>query len=129
MKSTIPIPLSVYDGKVVDQPENEMWVRGGDFPANVARKLLESIQKNGTVLIAAIGPKAINQAVKGTSIARQMWRDGTEEKSDLSMVPYFSTVIDDHGDDRTRMMFRIYLIQDEDVARCLHREKTRTDSS
>jgi len=124
MKSIIPIPLSQYDGKIEYQPEDEVWVRGADSPANVARKYIVSLQERGRVVVATFGARAVNQAVNAVAIARQMWRD-SEMGEELNMVPYFSTVIDANGNDRTRMMLMVYPIRDDDVTRLLHREETQ----
>lgn len=113
----IPYPLSTWDGKVTTQEPHEVWVRGGDFPTNVARKITEAVEEHGHSLIAAIGADAINQAMKGLAIARDMWRlmDGHEHQ-DLGCVPYFSTIIDSNGNQRTRLMFPIYTMDDPDVS-------------
>ena len=117
----IPFPLSQYDGKLVAQRPEEVWVRSKDFPTNIARKLLEIIEKRTQAHVATIGPEAVNQAVKGIAIARQMWRD-IKDGEDLYSTVYFSTIIDSADKQRTRMVFRVWAMRDADVVSALYSE-------
>lgn len=99
----IPFPLMKYDGAVTDQPENEIWVRGGDYAGNVAQKIIDAVEKFGTATMAAIGGQAVNQAVKGFAVARTKYRDASVGR-DLYLTAWFSTIIDAKGQDRSRIM-------------------------
>lgn len=115
----IPFPLSQYDGKIEDPRPYEVWVRSKDFPTNIARKILETIEKHTQAHICTIGAEAVNQSVKGMAIARQMWRE-MYDVEDLYMTVYFSTIIDGNNEQRTRMVFRVFMLRDEDVTRCIY---------
>lgn len=110
----IPFPLSQYDGKITSQRPEEVWVRSKDFPTNIARKITETIQECGQAHVATIGSEAVNQAVKGMAIARQMWREMTSGE-DLYFTVYFSTIIDGNDEQRTRMVFRVFQMNDDHV--------------
>ena len=115
----IPFPLSQYDGKILSQADGEVWVRNKDYPTSIARRITEAIQDHQQAQVAVIGPDAVNQAVKGIAIARQMWRDMTEGE-DLYMTVYFSTIIDTNSQQRTRMIFRVWVMKDINVTASLH---------
>ncbi len=116
----IPFPLSTYDGKIVSQQDEEVWVRSKDFPTNIARKITETVQAQNQAHVATIGSDAVNQAVKGIAIARQMWRDITEGE-DLYFTVYFSTIIDGNDQQRTRMVFRVWAMKDIHVTDSLRK--------
>lgn len=115
----IPFPLSQYDGKIELQRDFEVWVRSKDFPTNIARKIVETILNISHVHVCTIGADSINQAVKGIAIARQMWRELTDGE-DLYLTVYFSTIIDSNNKQRTRMVFRVFIMKDKDVTSCIH---------
>jgi len=120
LHAKIPFPLSTYDGKIVSQRPEEVWVRSKDFPTNIARKIVEAVQDHKQAHVATIGSEAVNQAVKGIAISRQMWRDMMEGE-DLYATVYFSTVIDNSDQQRTRMVFRVWAMRDTHVSASLHK--------
>lgn len=116
----IPFPLSQYDGKIEEPRAFEVWVRSKDFPTNIARKIVETIQGHTQAHVCTIGSDAVNQSVKGVAIARQMWREMTDDE-DLYFTVYFSTIIDTNNEQRTRMVFRVFMMKDIDVtSSCVH---------
>lgn len=117
---SIPFPLSVYDG-VVQKEGDEIWIRSGDMPTVVARKITAGLRDGADILrLAAIGQTAVNQAMKGVAVARQMWRD-ISEGSDLYTSIYFSTVIDSDNKERTRLIIAVFSLDDDYVVRRLRR--------
>lgn len=99
------IPFMVDEGKVIDSPPDEIWIRRGDQPIVIGNSAARVLAKFGYVKIAAIGPVAVNQAVKGICIARNiMWEDN---ECDIACFPYFSSIEDAQGDGRTRIMFHL----------------------
>lgn len=110
----IPYPLAEHEGEVKDQPEGEIWVRGGDHASDVADQIVNTIARFGHANVAAIGAHAVNQAVKGFAVSRNLWRN-LKEDEDLYMTSWFSTFVDAQDKERTRMKFAIFSQRD-----CVH---------
>lgn len=124
----IPFPLSTYDGKVTRrQSPNEIWVNGKELPTNIARNIINTIEIHDIALVAVIGSESINQFVKGLAIAREMRREKFELQ-DLYATPYFSVILDVKERERTRMVFCVFPMKDEDVSRSLHTKTTQHNS-
>ena len=127
----IPFPLSTYDGKVVRRKTaNEIWVNGSELPTNIARNILATILRHGSAYVAVIGSGAINQVIKGIAVAREMSREKIPDV-DLYTVPYFSTIIDQHDRERTRIVFVVIPITDVviNVARSVHQQTAQPRKS
>lgn len=105
------VPLSVDEGQVVDQPDDEIWVRSNDQPHGLADSIVEALHGVFQVKVAAIGAAAVNQAVKGVGIARQQVRE-IEPALELCIIPYFSTILDDDDNRRTRLILHVRLFHD-----------------
>lgn len=83
-----------------------MWVRANDNPNDLAEEISTTCMEQG-VTIAAIGARAVNQAIKGIAIARERFFDASGGYGDLDSVPFFSTIVDEQGRERTRMMIEV----------------------
>lgn len=76
-------------------------VSGTSRPNAVAGAIAALLRSEGTVELQAIGPQAVNQAVKALAIARGYIRD---DGLDLSTVPSFVT-LELHDQERTALRF------------------------
>lgn len=100
-------PFTTHDGKLVEQPDDEIWIGSGYTPHMVAESILDRINEStDRALLAAIGAKAVNQAIKGVAVAREIYNQ-KNPWLDFDVVPYFSTIIDEEGRERTRIMMMV----------------------
>ncbi|MDZ7707676.1 MAG: stage V sporulation protein S [Trueperaceae bacterium] len=85
-------------------------VSGTSRPNAVAGAIAALLRSEGTVELQAIGPQAVNQAVKALAIARGYIRD---DRLDLSTVPSFVT-LELHDQERTALRFHATAIPLDD---------------
>lgn len=85
-------------------------VSGTSRPNAVAGAIAALLRSEGVVELQAIGPQAVNQAVKALAIARGYVRD---EALDLSVVPSFVT-LELHDQERTALRFHATAIPRDD---------------
>ena len=103
-------PTKIVEGEVLTTPDDEIWVRNNDDTHGLSKQIIEHIESNEDhgwryVDLACIGAACVNQAIKAIAVVRDEIR--TKYGNDLYCAPYFSTVIDDRGRRRTRMMLRV----------------------
>lgn len=95
-------PFSVDQGKLLEPPLTEIWVRGKEDPKQLAKDVFDDISVFGRIDMACIGAAAINQALKAVAIIR-----GKQPTATIVVVPFFSVISDDKDRERTRMMLRV----------------------
>ena len=88
------------DGRVV------LWVKAASSPHRVSGSILKNIQEGHTVSARAIGAGAVNQALKGCAIARQVC---AKENRDLFVMPAFES-INIEGQQRTAMSLHVTVV-------------------
>ena len=79
-------------------------VSGSSRPNAVAGAVAALLRSNGQVEIQAIGPAAVNQAIKAIAIARGYVYD---DQLDLTVQPSF-VKLDVASEERTAMKFMVY---------------------
>lgn len=84
-------------------------VSGTSRPNAVAGAIAALVRSEGQVEVQAIGPQAVNQAVKSMAIARGYVSD---EGLDLTFVPSFVT-LELHDEERTALRFTVRAVQRE----------------
>ncbi len=117
-------PYQINQGEMTTQPENEVWVTAQSSVHRVAERIVRHVMVQDPVHdgytvsdehdfldLACIGPQAINQAMKAVAVARETL---AEDKLDLAVKPFFSTIIDASDRERTRMVLRVILEQLDD---------------
>jgi stage V sporulation protein SpoVS len=100
-------PYSENAGVMIDQPGHEVWARSGDQVGTIADHVIRRLGRYPFVDVACIGAGAINQALKGIAVAR---KEHLQTGGELVVVPFFSMIEDDKGRERTRMVFRVFLV-------------------
>lgn len=100
----VEAPFISNDGVLIEQPEDELWVRSGDNVQDLADDIDETMEGRGYVNLACIGAGAVNQAVKAIAVAREI---AAEHRYSLIAQPYFSNITDDQDRKRTRMVLRV----------------------
>jgi stage V sporulation protein SpoVS len=102
------VPLSVYQGKLTARPAWEVWALSEDSVAQVADGILALLETGtGPIDVASIGPAALNQSVKGIAEARARLR---KQGLDLVVVPWFSVIVNQQDEERTRIMLRLWTV-------------------
>ena len=79
-------------------------VSGSSRPNAVAGAVAALLRSNGQVEIQAIGPAAVNQAIKAIAIARGYL---TDDRLDLTVQPSFIK-LDVDSSERTAMKFMVF---------------------
>jgi stage V sporulation protein SpoVS len=98
-------PYKLKEGKIVECPEHEFWIRANDNVRTTARDIAAAVTgKYSWIDLACIGAACINQAIKSIAVARELV---AREQCDLIIKPFFSTVIDDKERERTRIVLRV----------------------
>lgn len=87
-------------------------VSGTSRPNAVAGAIAALLRSEGTVELQAIGPQAVNQAVKALAIARGYVHD---DGLDLTTVPSFVT-LELHDQERTALRFHATAVRLDDEA-------------
>lgn len=102
-------PFSIEQGVLLEQPESEIWARTGDNVKTIADQIFTALAESSLpfVDVASIGAGALNQAVKGMATARQKF---LALGLDIHAIPFYSVVIDDRGGEKTRMVFRLEVV-------------------
>lgn len=85
-------------------------VSGHSRPNSVAGAIAALLRSEGQVEIQAIGPQAVNQAVKSLAIARGYVED---DGLDLVSAPSFVT-LELHDEERTALRFHVRSVARED---------------
>lgn len=98
-------PFVSNDGVLLEEPQDEIWVRSGDNVQALADDIDFTMAGRGYVNLACIGAGAVNQAVKALAVAREI--AALEHSYSLVAQPYFSNITDDQDRKRTRMMLRV----------------------
>lgn len=93
---------------LLEQPETEIWARTGDNVKHIADQIYVALEAQSAFIdVASIGAGALNQAVKGIATARQRF---LAVGMDIHCVPFYSVVTDDRGGEKTRLVFRVQMV-------------------
>ena len=91
-----------------DQGDQPLFVSGKTDPGKLAKTIAMSLhEQNGSLRVRAMGPHAVNQAVKGLIIARQQL---AAQACDMEIIPAFSTHREGE-DDVTLIVFYLTLLE------------------
>lgn len=90
-----------------EQPSTEIWVRGGDGVARLVDQVFERLEFHRYVDLACIGAGAVNQGIKAVASARAR---AASAGRDLLCRPFFSVVLNDAGDEKTRLVLRVITV-------------------
>jgi len=80
-------------------------VNGRTNPKGCAGAIAKALRRGEEVTVQAMGPHAVNQAVKALAVARGFLAgDGIR----LTCSPDFETVLSDDGDNRSGIIFSVF---------------------
>lgn len=82
---------------------NMLKVSSNTLVAKLASAIANEILTNGEVQVSAIGPGAVNQAVKGIAVANDF---GKTDGFEITCLPEFKSIEVD-GDKRTCIIFTV----------------------
>lgn len=88
---------------IQDRPVDHLRVGGQTDPTKLGGAIAHGVRRREAVVLDAIGAAAVNQAVKGLAVAREML---AEDGIDVAMVPEFVVIVID-GADRTVIRLRV----------------------
>ena len=93
---------------VAPDADSSLRVSATTDPGKLAKSISMTVQERAskTVLVRAMGPHSVNQAVKGLIIARQML---AANNLDIDIVPAFESTSEASGS-VTVVIFHVYLI-------------------
>lgn len=100
-------PYKENQGVVTEAPEGELWIRSHDDVHRTATDIVEELNHSVQVDLACIGAACVNQAMKSVAVARERL---STRGHDIMVQPWFSTITDDRGEKRTRLMLRLFLV-------------------
>lgn len=100
-------PYQVKEGEVLAPPDHELWIRSGDNVHRTAEDIIHAMTFNTCVDLACIGAACVNVAMKAVAVAREKIES---VNGDYYVQPWFSSIIDDSGRDRTRLMLRVSVV-------------------
>lgn len=92
-----------------DDSDRDLRVRSESRPQGIAGAVCWRLRKRRNADLVAIGPAAVNQAVKGAAIARSIMAD---EDLALGLVPSFESIYDADGQERTVMRLAVIVLSD-----------------
>lgn len=110
-------PYTVNEGELLYQPKDEIWSRNSDEHVGTMADAITTAldgsddgdeERREFVDVASIGAGALNQAIKAVAVARLHF---LQIGHDLVATPYFSTINDGEGRERTRLMLRVWRIR------------------
>jgi stage V sporulation protein SpoVS len=99
-------PYKQQQGQIIESPDDELWIRAHDDVHRTATDIVDELRDREWIDLACIGAACVNQAMKAVAVARERMQD---RGKDLITQPWFSSIIDDKGRKRTRLMFRVVL--------------------
>lgn len=95
------------EGELVERPEDEIWVGRDEDVHSLAVTIVQYLENGDEYVdMACIGAASVNQAVKATAVARAKVEEKDQSRT-LVMMSGFSTIVDEEGLTKTRIMLRV----------------------
>lgn len=103
-------PFRMNQGKVIEMPESELWMRSQDKVQPTATEIINDLTDGAREFLdlACIGAGAVNQAIKAVAVARERL---AKKSLDLMIQPWYSSIVDDRDRERTRLMLRLTVVK------------------
>jgi stage V sporulation protein S len=114
-----PTEQTAFGGGVIET----LRVSAGSRPNAVAGAIAALLRQEGAVEVQAIGPHAVNQAVKALAVARSYLVD---DALDLTASPSF-VKLELHAEERTALRFDVRAVQTTDEAPLVFAEGQEAD--
>jgi stage V sporulation protein SpoVS len=103
-------PTVLRQGSVSEPEPHEIWVRGTDSIGALAKNIHDALEDHPYVDVACMGAAPTNSGAKAVAELRKLYAETHHPGVEIFCQPFFSTFIDAHGEERNRIVFRVFSI-------------------